>query len=410
MKKFIFALIAMVMMTVSATAMSYEQARQQALFLTDKMAYELNLTDEQYEAAYEINLDYLMGVRTVDDLYGLYWERRNLDLSYILLSWQYRAFCDAAYFYRPLYWNAGYWHFGVYARYPYRDYFFFGRPTVYIEYRGGHSWHMNGGRSWYRDRRICPPHHNNYFGMRDGFRRGDFGNGYSGNPSSRTQFGTAQRPPMMNNGTMSFGNANRNNSSFGNANRNNSSFGNANRNNSSFGNANRNNSFGNGNVNGNNAQFGSGRRSSASSRGNSAFGSNGRESSTRSTVGNSQSTFGSRRSGSTTSTPRNTFSPSRNEGSSSSSGSSFGLGRRSSSSFGGGRGSSSFGSSSRPSAPSVAPSRGNSSFGGSRSGGSSFGVGRSGGSSFGGGRSSGGSFGGGSNHGGGGHGSFGSRR
>ena len=57
MKKFIFALIAMVMMTVSATAMSYEQARQQALFLTDKMAYELNLTDEQYEAAYEINLD-----------------------------------------------------------------------------------------------------------------------------------------------------------------------------------------------------------------------------------------------------------------------------------------------------------------------------------------------------------------
>ena len=410
MKKFIFALIAMVMMTVSATAMSYEQARQQALFLTDKMAYELNLTDEQYEAAYEINLDYLMGVRTVDDLYGPYWERRNLDLSYILLSWQYRAFCDAAYFYRPLYWNAGYWHFGVYARYPYRDYFFFGRPTVYIEYRGGHSWHMNGGRSWYRDRRICPPHHNNYFGMRDGFRRGDFGNGYSGNPSSRTQFGTAQRPPMMNNGTMSFGNANRNNSSFGNANRNNNSFGNANRNNSSFGNANRNNSFGNGNVNGNNAQFGSGRRSSASSRGNSAFGSNGRESSTRSTVGNSQSTFGSRRSGSTTSTPRNTFSPSRNEGSSSSSGSSFGLGRRSSSSFGGGRGSSSFGSSSRPSAPSVAPSRGNSSFGGGHSGGSSFGGGRSGGSSFGGGRSSGGSFGGGSNHGGGGHGSFGSRR
>ena len=410
MKKFIFALIAMVMMTVSATAMSYEQARQQALFLTDKMAYELNLTDEQYEAAYEINLDYLMGVRTVDDLYGPYWERRNLDLSYILLSWQYRAFCDAAYFYRPLYWNAGYWHFGVYARYPYRDYFFFGRPTVYIEYRGGHSWHKNGGRSWYRDRRICPPHHNNYFGMRDGFRRGDFGNGYSGNPSSRTQFGTAQRPPMMNNGTMSFGNANRNNSSFGNANRNNSSFGNGNRNNSSFGNANRNNSFGNGNVNGNNAQFGSGRRSSAPSRGNSAFSSNGRESSTRSTVGNSQSTFGSRRSGSTTSTPRNTFSPSRNEGSSSSSGSSFGLGRRSSSSFGGGRGSSSFGSSSRPSAPSVAPSRGNSSFGGSRSGGSSFGGGRSGSSSFGGGRSSGGSFGGGSNHGGGGHGSFGSRR
>ena len=30
-----------------------------------------------------------MGVNTVDDLYGVYWERRNLDLSYIMLSWQY---------------------------------------------------------------------------------------------------------------------------------------------------------------------------------------------------------------------------------------------------------------------------------------------------------------------------------
>ena len=77
-------------MTVStASAMSYEQARQQALFLTDKMAYELNLTDDQYEAAYEVNLDYLMGVNTYDDLYGAYWRQRNTDLSYILLDWQY---------------------------------------------------------------------------------------------------------------------------------------------------------------------------------------------------------------------------------------------------------------------------------------------------------------------------------
>ena len=36
------------------------------------MAYELNLTDDQYEAAYEVNLDYLMGVDTYDDLYGIY--------------------------------------------------------------------------------------------------------------------------------------------------------------------------------------------------------------------------------------------------------------------------------------------------------------------------------------------------
>ena len=50
------ALVALFAFVASASAMSYEQARQQALFLTDKMAYELNLTEEQYEAAYEVNL------------------------------------------------------------------------------------------------------------------------------------------------------------------------------------------------------------------------------------------------------------------------------------------------------------------------------------------------------------------
>ena len=68
MKKLIFTLAALFFISVSASAMSYRQARQQALFLTDKMAYELNLTDDQYEAAYEINLDYLMRINDYDDL------------------------------------------------------------------------------------------------------------------------------------------------------------------------------------------------------------------------------------------------------------------------------------------------------------------------------------------------------
>ena len=182
MKKFIIALVAMFTMTfTTASAMSYEQARQQALFLTDKMAYELNLTDDQYEAAYEVNLDYLMGINTYDDLYGVYWRQRNLDLSYILLDWQYRAFCDATYFYRPLYWDGGFWHFGIYARYPRRDYFFFGRPHFYVSYRGDHCWRVNGGRSWYHGRSYGRPFAGGQprMGMRDGFNRGDYGRGQS---------------------------------------------------------------------------------------------------------------------------------------------------------------------------------------------------------------------------------------
>lgn len=188
MKKFIIALVAMFTMTfTTASAMSYEQARQQALFLTDKMAYELNLTDDQYEAAYEVNLDYLMGINTYDDLYGVYWRQRNLDLNYILLDWQYRAFCDATYFYRPLYWDGGFWHFGIYARYPRRDYFFFGRPHFYVSYRGDHCWRVNGGRSWYHGRSYGRPFAGGQprMGMRDGFNRGDYGRGQS--------FGNMQR-------------------------------------------------------------------------------------------------------------------------------------------------------------------------------------------------------------------------
>ena len=89
MKKLIIALLALFTITVSASAMSYNQARDEALFLTDKMAYELNLTDDQYEAAYEINLDYLMDIDNYDDLYGTYWLQRNLYLANILLYWQY---------------------------------------------------------------------------------------------------------------------------------------------------------------------------------------------------------------------------------------------------------------------------------------------------------------------------------
>ncbi len=191
MKKFLFTMAVLLGMAVSSQAMSYEQARQQALFLADKMAYELNLTEEQYEACYEVNLDYLMGVTSADDLYGEYWTRRNLDLSYILLDWQYRAFLDASYFYRPLYWQSGYWHFGIYARYPHREYFYFGRPAFWTTYRGDHCWHRHGGESWYHGRDFAKGgFHGNgpgngrsnrgqaFSGMRDGFNKGDYGRGH----------------------------------------------------------------------------------------------------------------------------------------------------------------------------------------------------------------------------------------
>lgn len=177
MKKIITLIIMLLSLNATADAMSYEQAREQALFLTDKMAYELNLTEEQYDAAYEVNLDYLMSINTPDDLYEAYWRQRNIDLSYILLDWQYRAFCAASYFYRPLYWTSGVWHFAIYSRYPRRHYLYFGRTNIFITYRGGHSWHHNGGRSWYKGRTFHHGKTDKWYGLKDRFDRGDFRHG-----------------------------------------------------------------------------------------------------------------------------------------------------------------------------------------------------------------------------------------
>lgn len=322
MKKFISILALLFTMTVTLNAMSYEQARQQALFLTDKMAYELNLTNDQYEAAYEINLDYLIGVNTYDDLYGPYWRYRNVDLSYVLLDWQYRAYCAASYFYRPLYFSDGLWHFSIYARYPHRDYFYFDRPVVYVSYCGGHSWHRNGGRSWYNGRRYAERRGDAHFGMRDGFNRGDYGRGNRQSFGSRNQ--TQQR----------FGN--------------------------------------NTNINNN------GQRGSFGSRTN-------RESSTRTTVrqpNNSNSSFGGRGGfrvaspeNSVQSSPRSTFgsgrsnNSSRSFGGSRSNNGSMSAPRGGGSSFGSSRGGSSFGGGSR----SGSFSGGSSSRSGSSHGGGSFG-------------------------------------
>ena len=128
----------MMVMTISANAMSYTAAKNEALFLSDKMAYELNLTDAQYEAVYEINLDYLMSLNGHADVFGIWWDRRNADLRYVLTSWQYDKYVALSHFYRPVAWKAGGWTFAVYSHYD-RGRFYHAHPTVFATYKGGHN-------------------------------------------------------------------------------------------------------------------------------------------------------------------------------------------------------------------------------------------------------------------------------
>ena len=163
MKKF-FTLVMMMAMTITArsamplgsskSAMSFKTAKNEALFLSDKMAYELNLTDAQYDAVYEINLDYLMSVNGRNDAYGTWWNRRNTDLKYVLTAWQYEKFMDMSYFYRPLTWKNGSWTFNVYSHYSNKSHFYKARPKAYVSYKGGNN---KKSDRFYADKKVNKP-------------------------------------------------------------------------------------------------------------------------------------------------------------------------------------------------------------------------------------------------------------
>ena len=192
------------------SGMRYEEARREALFLSDKMAYELGLTDAQYEAIYEINLDYLLNMRDERSIYGDYWARRNSDIFYVLSASQYNYFVNMDYFYRPVYWYDNRYVFSIYSRYDNPRYYYRSRPVYYDTYRGGRNLLSN---SYYEGR----------FGRRTGQpvvinrNSGSFG-GYNNNDSR-----IIQTPQNGNNGSQpSFGNQRRDNErpsrgSFGNS-------------------------------------------------------------------------------------------------------------------------------------------------------------------------------------------------
>lgn len=148
MRRFlIFAVMALGVL--AAHAIPFEEARREALFLTDKMAYELNVNEAQYEAFYEISLDYLMSLSSSRDVKGTHLNRSNYDINCVLTPMQYSKFYKADYFYTPAKWDAGV-VLKVYTRYPDRSKMYRKAPYSYSVYRGSHSWANNGNKSWYK--------------------------------------------------------------------------------------------------------------------------------------------------------------------------------------------------------------------------------------------------------------------
>ena len=193
MKRILFLLFA-IGLTVGTTVMagmSTSKVRKETRFLTDKMAYELSLSTQQYNDAYEINYDFIYSVRNIMDYVarGYEWamddyyealDIRNDDLRWVLSDGQYRRFMGADYFYRPIYVTGGRWSLRVYINYPNRGLFYFGVPYHYHTYCGAHYRPHIHHTSYYRGRYNNFHHYSTPHRVRDqrvyhSYRRSDFG-------------------------------------------------------------------------------------------------------------------------------------------------------------------------------------------------------------------------------------------
>ena len=142
MKRLFLLCIICTFCTVQGFSMSYTEARENAYFLTDKMAYELDLTPQQYDVVYSINLDYFMSLRPTSNLRGTYWRYREQDLRYVLFDWQYSLYRTLDYFLYPVRWIYGSWYYPVTVVYR-TGYYYYGHPGPYYTY-GGHHWKERG--------------------------------------------------------------------------------------------------------------------------------------------------------------------------------------------------------------------------------------------------------------------------
>lgn len=160
-KTLFLCLLTVCLTSISSFAAGLEDFRINARFLTDRMAFELHLNNDQYNDLYEINYDflyninpYISGIAVADsramDAYYRYLDERNDDLRWVLSQTEYVRFMGIEYFFRPIYAVNSVCQLRIYRIYPNRNHFYFAPPRHYLTYRGGHCRAHFGGVSYYR--------------------------------------------------------------------------------------------------------------------------------------------------------------------------------------------------------------------------------------------------------------------
>lgn len=178
MKKTIITLVLAFATVINLCAMSKYRASREARFLTDKMAWELDLSYGQIEDVYEINYDYFRALDNVYDKYTWAYDIRNEELSFVLSPRQWARFIAIEYFYVPVRVYRHAWVFPVHNHY-HSNHFYYDAPHAYSHYSGGHA----HNRDFYRGR------FDNYhkFDHDNGHRPHSSGNVHNNRPAPKPQ-------------------------------------------------------------------------------------------------------------------------------------------------------------------------------------------------------------------------------
>lgn len=147
-RTFLIGIMMLIGTSAFAQPMNYNAIRNNARFLTDRMAYTLGIASmDIIDDIYRINYDYIYGINNyLDDIalgyryddYLLMCQERDYALRMLLGDILWGRLITFDYFYRPIIFENRRWRFGIYAHDYNRGYYHYSVPRYYDGYRGGH--------------------------------------------------------------------------------------------------------------------------------------------------------------------------------------------------------------------------------------------------------------------------------
>lgn len=213
MKRILIMILVVVGVGATLSAQRYD-IREEARFLTDKMAYELNLDQTQYIDVFEINFDFISSyqpllrgmnygsssaIRSYNNLLAY----RDANLRYVLSPYQYNRYTGRDYFYRPLYRRSNVWSLSIYVHYNNRRHYYYNAPHNYHSYHGNYRY-GSGHRYHYRNK-YDKHHHRGRENNHQHYRNNNssHNNGNRGHKNNRSDYREYNRNNGRHNGSAS---------------------------------------------------------------------------------------------------------------------------------------------------------------------------------------------------------------